>query len=172
MEGTYTPLVSRLLPGLALICLVAATGASAAPRLGLPELLAGWARTGGVGETAYQGLAGAERGGDWPAWLLRPEAPDGLAAAWLERGLFPDAVTLDWTDGAPVAVFGVPAGHAGRRLEVDRERGVPLLWRSASGAHWHFRQYRWRQGPQRRRLVPERIVVEGPDGGTRVFVAE
>lgn len=138
----------------------------------LPDALAGWARVGGVGETDYEGLAQARQGDDWPAWLLRPGDPDELAAAWIGRGLFPDAVTLDWSEGAPVAVFGALPGHSGRRLEVDLDRGVPLVWKDSAGSRWHFRDYRWQEGEGRRRLVPRRIVVEKPDGDLRAFVAQ
>jgi hypothetical protein len=139
--------------------------------VGLPEVLADWARAGGVGPLGYQGLGNAEQDKEWPGWLLRPQGPDELAAAWVERGLFPDAVTLNWTDGSPVAVFGSLPGRAGRRLEVDRERGVPLLWKSAAGNRWHFREYEWRESQGQRRLIPKRIVVEQAQGGQHVFVA-
>jgi hypothetical protein len=126
-----------------------------------------------VGDTAYGHSGSGSRPPNWPTWLLRPQSPEGLAREWIGRGLFPGAVTLHWQDGGPAVVFGSRPGHAGRRLIVDRERGVPLVWKNLAGQTWRFRHYQWREGDQRRRLVPQRIVLEKPgEEGRRVFVAQ
>ncbi len=135
---------------------------SAAP-LGVHAALDKWLRDGGVRNYRYQAVGSMDRPSDWPGWLLVPAGADALNRAFLDRGLFPETVSLDWRRGSgAVLIFGSPPGQPGMQLIVDRDRQRPLVLRTAAGVTWTFTDYRSRPG--RHTGIPGRIVRLGPYG--------
>jgi hypothetical protein len=150
---------------------LAALAALATPALAGPpvhETLSEWLRDGGLGGAEYRARGLPERPADWPGWLLRPAGPDALSLAFLDRGLHPEATTLDWhTEHGVVAIHGVRGDETGLHLVVDRNRQRPLLLRTGAGTVWELRGYRPREG--RLTGLPARIVRRGPEGEETVF---
>ena len=132
------------------------------------EALAGWLADDGVGQTEYTPVGAMFAPTDRPAWLLRPGGADALNRHFIERSLYPEAVSLDWREGVgAVLIFGSRQPGEGFRLVVDRERQRPLELETAAGVRWRFLDYRSRAG--RRTGLPDRLVRTGPDGGRYVF---
>jgi hypothetical protein len=135
------------------------------------EALGSWLADDGVGETEYTPVGAMFAPTDRPGWLLRPGGADAVSRFFLERSLYPEAVSLDWREGlGAVLIFGARQPGGGFRLVVDRDRQRPVELETADGVRWRFLDYRSRAG--RRTGLPARIVRLGPDGGRYVFTPE
>jgi len=158
-------MVFRLVGLIGLILLP--SGVAAGP-IGMHEALRGWISDGGVGDTRYRVETGAGAPDQPPAWLLRPRDAEGPLQRFLQRGLYPEATTLDWREGSgPVLVFGHPRPGAGLRLVVGRDCQCPLILETPEGIRWSFSDYQDRSG--RATPVPQRIEHRTADGKRTAF---
>ena len=126
-----------------------------------------------VGDHGTRGATYAPKGRtqtplDLPRWLLAPASAEHLARWFLERGLEPEAINLDWhREHGAIWVFGSAPGKPGPRLLVDRDRQRPLVLETLNGVRWEFADYR-RRGT-RHAGIPGRITRIGPEGGKTVL---
>ena len=141
---------------------------TAAAEPAVHQALAAWLADGGSGTTRYKPVTATLASGDQPRWLLRPAGADALSRRLLDRGLYPEAVSLDWREGTgPVLVFGARHPGGGFRLLVDRDRQRPVALETGDGVRWRFLDYR--STPGRRTGLPGRLVRLGPEGDRTVY---
>ena len=144
------------------LCVQAGTGPP------VHQALDNWLRDGGVADSHYRATGIPELPADWPAWLLRPAGPDALNRHFLEQGLTPEAVTLDWRKAeGVVAIFGRAEPDRGLRLVVDRDRERPVALHLRDGTTWRLRDFE--SAGDRRGALPGAIVRVAPDGSETVF---
>lgn len=161
-------MVFRLVGLIGLILLPLTAGASGPA---VHQALAAWLADDGVAGARFRPVGAMSPPGDLPRWLLRPAGADALNRKFLDRGLYPEAVSLDWRDGVgAVLVFGARHPASGFRLVVDRNRQRPLELETTGGVRWRFRDYRSAAG--RRTGLPGRIVRQGPDGERTVLTPQ
>jgi|GEM_PF-4363941 len=132
------------------------------------QALGAWLADNGTRDTRYSPIGSMFAPGDQPRWLLAPAGADALNQRFLERGLYPEAISLDWRDGVgAVLIFGARHPQSGFRLVVDRQRQRPVVLETADGIRWRFRDYR--SAPGRRTGLPQRLVRLGPEGDRTVY---
>lgn len=132
------------------------------------QALAGWLNDGGAGDTHYQPVTTLGSPDAPPSWLLRPEGADALNRHLLDRGIYPEAVSLDWReDLGAVLVFGNRHSGDGLRLLVDRDRQRPVELETGTGVQWRFLDYA--SSPGRRTGLPGRIVRQDAEGDRTVY---
>lgn len=151
-----------------LIGLILLPSAVAAEPVGVQEALRTWISDGGSGDTRYRVETGEDGTQQPPAWLLRPRDAAGPIQRLMQRGLYPEAATLDWReDSGPVIVFGRARPGAGLRLVVGRDCQCPLALETPEGVRWSFSDYRSRSG--RATPVPQRVEHQSADGRRTAF---
>lgn len=150
--------------GLTLLPLTATAGEPTAHRA-----LSGWLADGGVGDTRYQPVTVIGSPEAPPSWLLHPKGADALNRQLLDRGIYPEAIGLDWRKGVgALLVFGAPHSGDGFRLLVDRDRQRPVELETTEGIRWRFLDFESRSG--RRTDLPGRIVRQGVNGGRTAYL--
>jgi hypothetical protein len=141
---------------------------TAAADVAVHQALGHWVRDHGARGASYEAVDRSQTAPDLPRWLLAPASAEQLAAWFLARGLYPEAINLDWDrEHGAVWVFGSAAGQPGPRLLVDRDRQRPLVLVTRNGVRWEFADYR-RRGT-RHAGIPGRITRIGPEGGETVL---
>jgi len=158
-------MVFRLVGLIGLILLPAWAGAA---EPAVHQALGAWLADGGTGSTRYRPVGSLFAPGDQPQWLLHPSGADALSRRFLDRSLYPEAVSLDWREGVgAVLVFGARHPGSGFRLVVDRGRQRPVALETAAGVRWELLDYHSEAG--RRTGLPGRLVRHGPDGDRTVY---
>ncbi|MFB6260605.1 MAG: hypothetical protein ABEJ96_06595 [Thiohalorhabdaceae bacterium] len=158
-------MVFRLVGLIGLTLLPVAAGAT---EPALHQALAGWLDDDGAAAMRYQPEAASGITQPPPRWLLHPQGADALNRKLLQRGMFPEAVNLDWReDVGPVLVFGARHSGGGLRLLVDRDRQRPVELETDNGIRWRFSDYESRPG--RHTGTPERVIRLGNEGEKTVY---
>ena len=161
-------MVFRFVGLIGLILLPATAGAS---EPAVHQALGAWLADGGTRGTRYSPVGSMFAPSDQPRWLLEPGGADALNQQFLERGLYPEAVSLDWRDGVgAVLIFGARHPQSGFRLVVDRQRQRPVELETADGVRWRFLDFRSAAG--RRSGLPARLVRLGPEGDRTVYTPQ
>ncbi|MEF8794293.1 hypothetical protein [Thiohalorhabdus sp.] len=143
--------------------------AASATEPALHQALGDWLADEGAGGTHFEPQQATPGTPDNPPrWLLHPDEADALNRILLQRGIFPEAVGLDWREevGA-VLVFGARHPGEGVRLLVDRDRQRPVELETDHGIRWRFLDYQSKAG--RPTGLPDRVLRLDADGEQTLY---